>query len=188
MGPIHFGLHRASIHTPILNNIFFSPSCSDPAFRIWPINGLVELNDLYEDGVFASFSFLSTKYSLPCSHLFRFFQVWHFVKKLFPHFPNRPPECPLDHFLTLSAGQKHLISVIYNLISALNEDPTVSLRESWEHDLGISITDDQWGDILNLVHSSSICVRHGLLQCKVLYRAHLTNAKLAKKIPDMSDA
>ncbi len=184
----HFGLHRASIHTPILNNHFFSPSYSDPAFRIWPINGLVELNDLYEDGVFASFSFLSTKYSLPSSHLFRFFQVRHFVKKLFPHFPNRPPECPLDHFLTLSAGQKHLISVIYNLISALNEDPTVSLRESWEHDLGISITDDQWGDILNLVHSSSICARHGLLQCKVLYRAHLTNAKLAKKFPDRSDA
>ncbi len=138
--------------------------------------------------MFASFSFLSTKYSLFSSHLFSFFQVRHFFKKLFPLFPNRPPECPLDHFLTLSAGQKHLISVMYNLISALNEDPTVSLRESWEHDLGISITDDQWGDILNLVHSSSICARHGLLQCKVLYRAHLTNVKLAKNVPDMSDA
>ncbi len=75
-----------------------------------------------------------------------FFQgnVRHFVKKLSPHFPNCPPECPLDRFLTLRAGQKHLISVIYiYLISALNEDPTVSLRESWEHELGISVTDDQ---------------------------------------------
>ncbi len=97
----------------------------------------------FKSGVFASFSIVSTnvKYSLPS-----FFQgnVRHFVKKLSPHFPNRPPECPLDRFLTLRAGQKHLISVIYiYLISALNEDPTVSLRESWEHELGISVTDDQ---------------------------------------------
>ncbi len=128
--------------------------------------------------MFASFLFVSTKYSLPSNHLFRFFQVRHFVKKLFPHFPNCPPECPLDHFLTLSAGQKHLISVIYTLISALND---CFSRESWEHELGISVTDDQWGDISNLVHSSSICARHGIVQCKVLYRAHLTNSKLAKK-------
>lgn len=153
----HFGLHRASIHTSILNNHLFSPSCSDPAFHIWAVNGLVELNDLYEDGVFASFSILSTKYSLPSSHLFRFFQVRDFVKKLFPHFPNRPPECHLDHFLTLGAGQKHLISVIYNLISALNVDPTVSLRESWDHDLGIFITDEQWGDILNGSYLFHMC-------------------------------
>jgi hypothetical protein len=90
----HVGLHRTSIHTPILNNHLFSPSCSDPAFRIWSVNGLVELNDLYEDGVFASFPSLSAKYNLPNSHLFRFFQIRHFVQKLFPHFPNRP----LSHF------------------------------------------------------------------------------------------
>lgn len=67
----HFGLHRASIYTSILNSHLFTPSCSDPAFRIWSINGLVTLNDLYVDGVFTSFSFLSTKYNLPSSHLFR---------------------------------------------------------------------------------------------------------------------
>lgn len=39
-----------------------------------------------------------------------------------------------------------------------------------------------------MVHTSSICARHGLLQCKVLYRAHLTNAKLAKNFPKRSDA
>jgi len=93
----------------------------------------------------ASFLSFSAKHNLPNSHLFHFFQIRHFVQKLFPHFPNRTPECPLYHFLTLGAGQKHLISVIYNLISTLNIDPTVSLRELWENDLGVSITNGQYG-------------------------------------------
>lgn len=64
----------------------------------------------------------------------------------------------------------------------------VPLKELWERDLGSNISDDQWSDVLNLVHTSSICARHGLLQCKVLHRAHFTNAKLAQMFPDRSDA
>ena len=64
----------------------------------------------------------------------------------------------------------------------------VSLRELWESDLDGNISDDQWSGILNLVHTSSFCARHGLLQCKVLHRAHFTNAKLAKIFPGRSDA
>lgn len=44
----------------------------------------------------------------------------------------------------------------------------------WEEELGTAIT---------LVHSSSICVRHGLLQFKVLHRPHLSASKLAKLFP-----
>uniref|UniRef100_A0A667XM65 AIG1-type G domain-containing protein n=1 Tax=Myripristis murdjan TaxID=586833 RepID=A0A667XM65_9TELE len=39
-----------------------------------------------------------------------------------------------------------------------------------------------------LVHSSSICTRHGLLQCKVIHKVHFTNARLAKIFPNQSDA
>ena len=39
----HHGLHRASIQAPILNNHSFSPSCSDPTFRMWAANGLVTI-------------------------------------------------------------------------------------------------------------------------------------------------
>lgn len=68
------------------------------------------------------FLFLSTKYNLPNSHLFCFFQVRHF-KNLFPHFPNRPPEHHLDYY-GLDTGQKHLLLAICILISTLNVNPT----------------------------------------------------------------
>ena len=182
------GLHRASIHTPILNNHLFSPSCTDSAFRVWSNSGLVTFDDLYEDGIFSSFASLSVKFNLPNSHLFRFFQIRHLIQKQFPHFPNRPPESAIDIFLTLDPNQKRLISVLYDQIGSLSPDPMVPLKELWEGDLNSNISDNQWSDILDLVHTSSICARHGLLQCKVLHRAHFTNAKLAKIFPDRSDA
>ncbi len=53
--------------------------------------------------------------------------------------------------------------------------------------MGIDIPEDQWKNILFLIHSSSICARHALIQCKVLHRAYFTNAKLAKIFPNRSD-
>lgn len=182
------GLHRASIQAPILNNHLFFPSCSDPTFQMWAANGLVTINNLYKDGVFSDFSSLSAKYHLPNSHLFRFFQIRHFAQKQFPHFPNRPPESGIDQFLTLDCDQKRLVSTIYGKLASLDLASTTSVKESWEGELGVDISDIKWRDILHLVQTSSICARHSLMQCKVLHRAHFTNAKLARIFPLRGDA
>lgn len=52
----------------------------------------------------------------------------------------------------------------------------------------MAITDEQWGHAQAMVHSSSICARHGLIQCKILHRVHYTNAKLSKIYPNVKDA
>lgn len=47
-------------------------------------------------------------------------------------------------------------------------NPSIShIREQWEHDLGIPLSDEEWDMTLSRVHSSSICSRHALivLQC-----------------------
>uniref|UniRef100_A0A671TVY8 Reverse transcriptase domain-containing protein n=1 Tax=Sparus aurata TaxID=8175 RepID=A0A671TVY8_SPAAU len=182
------GLHRASVLAPVSKNYAFLPSCSDPTFCMWSNKGLRTLNDLYDEGVFMSFAALSEKYSFPNSHFFRYLQMRHFIQKQFPHFPNRPPEAEIDQFLSLNLQQKRLISVIHNKIALLSPAPTASPKNAWEKDLGVDITVVQWKDILKLIHSSSICARHGLLQWKVLHRAHFTNAKLAKIYSSHSDA
>ncbi len=112
----------------------------------------------------------------------------HFIQKLFPHFHNRTPESELDLILTLDPGQRQLISTIYGKITSLISSPVDSLKQTWEQDLGIDISEDQWKNILSLTHTSSICARHALIQCKVLHRVHFTNAKLAKIFPNRSDA
>lgn len=127
---------------------------------------------------------LSAKCNLPNSHLFRFFQIRHFVQKQSPHIPHRPPEAEIDQFITLSPNQKRVVSVIFNRISSLNPSITASFKTSWEQDIGVVMSKESWDKILHLVHSASICARHGLLQCKILFKAHYTNAILAKIFPD----
>ncbi len=184
----HTGLHRSSILSPIFKHHCFAPSIMDEAFRIWFDKGIKTIDDLYESGIFSSFNNLSKRFDLPNSHLFRFFQVRHFVQKLFPHFPNRPPESPLDDFLKLEPHSKHCISVIYNLIHNINSGSANSTRGVWEESLGFELPDEHWERILELTHTSSICARHGLIQCKILHRVYYTNARLAKIYPSVSDA
>ena len=76
--------------------------------------------------------------------------------------------------------------MIYNAIDSLNPDQTTRLKQTWEEELGAPISDNQWDQILKLVHTSSICARHSLLQCKVLFRVNYTNVRLAKIYPDTS--
>ncbi len=44
---------------------------------------------------------------------------------------------------------------------------------------------DQWDDAQKLVHSSSICARHGLIKFKILHRLHLSKEKLSKMFPSV---
>src|SRR4029434_5363931 len=54
----------------------------------------------------------------------------------------------------------------------------------WEEELQLVISDNMWQEAIERVHKSSLCVRHGLLQFKVLHRLHLCRSKLAKMYPD----
>ena len=182
------GLQGSSILSPLLRNHAFTPSTMDPVFKIWKNKGIISIKDLYTDNIFSSFAELSSKFNLPGSHLFRFFQTRDFVKKNFPHFPNRPPETLMEALLTVNPKQRKCISVLYNLLRPITLEPLNLTRAAWESDLSIALTDKQWSSALSLVHTSSICARHGLLQCKILHRIHYTNAKLARIYPAVNDA
>lgn len=164
------GLHASSGLAPISRNHLFLPSCSDLVFQTWLNKGLLTMYDLCDKDVFYSFADLSAKFNLPKTHLFQFLQIRHFVQNKFPQFPNRPPGSMIDSFLTLNTRLKRLTSTIYDQIFKLNSTSLDSLRATWEQDLGITMSDEQWGLILDLVHTSSICARHSLLQCKILHR------------------
>ena len=152
-----FGLHTASSLAPIHKNHHFLPSCSDPVFQVWSNKGLRSIKDLYVNGIFSSFAELSAKFNLPNTHLFRYFQIRNFVRNKYPQFPNRPPVTMIDSILSLDTGQKKLISIMYDGIFKLVPTRLDSLRAVWDQDLGINMSDEQWEQILDLVHTSSMC-------------------------------
>lgn len=183
-----FGLLGPFTLTSIYRNCAFEPSRTDSAFRVWHNNGIKSVNDLYTDKTFSSFTQLLTEYNLPQHHLFRFFQVRDYVKKLFPHFPNRPPETLVDTLLNTDPIAKGCISFLYRSIWAASSTSLTAVQNAWEESLNIKLTEQQWQSALSLVNLSSNCARHRLIQCKVLFRTHYTNARLTKIDPSVSDS
>lgn len=181
----HFNLSTMSVHSPIANNHSFVPSISDLAFKMWKTKGITTISDLFLQGSFGSFSQLSDRFDLPKSQFYRYLQIRHFVQKNFPSFPNRPLDNTIDKLLSLSPKQRGLISVIYHNICSISPQSLQGIRELWENDLGTVMRDDQWEAALRLVHTSSPCARHSLMQLKVILRIHWTAAKLAKVFPNV---
>lgn len=181
-----FGLHAPSIRSPICHNHIFSPSCSDRPLDL----GLEKAFILFYYSLLKIF-FPALQTWQPSSafltHICSASFILTLCKISFPHFPNRPPETITDQLLSLSTGQKGLITSVYNRVHTLSQNRLTSLRAAWDRDLGTSLSDECCERILNHVHTSSICAKHGLLQCKILHRVHLTKARLARIYPYRTD-
>ena len=89
----------------------------------------------------------------------------------------------VEHILSLSPLRKGLISVLYNCISNISPHSLQDVRRNWESDLGENFTDDHWKAVFDLIHASSPCARHSVIQLKIVLRAHLTKSRLVKIFP-----
>lgn len=181
----HFNLQVPSIFSPLTSNPLFPPSLIDGAWSVWSGLGIRTIKDLYIDGSFASFQQLSKKYSLPTPHFFRYLQIRSLVRSLFPNFPNIPPTNPTDSLFMPLPNVRGMISYIYNKMYALRPVSLNLTKSQWEEDLGENISDEVWDSALHRVHSSSICARHGVIQCKIVHRIHWTRVKLSQFFPDV---
>ena len=185
----HFGWHPGLVRAPLVANHAFPPSRSDALYQIWHNRGIHSFKDLYIDGVFPTFEQLRNKFNLPQTHFFRFLQIRNFLTQTTSTFPNIPPGSPMESIFLADPSIKGGISTIYDSLSYLDNNASlVHLKTAWENDLGIQITDEQWTASQKIVHSSSVCARHGLLQFKVLHRLHLSKEKLNRMYPNVNPA
>lgn len=168
-----------SIFSPIWKNHNFSPTSLDASFLTWYEKGIRSLYNLFSEGRFISFPDWAVTYDLPKSNFFRYLQIKKFVQKCFSSFPDLPDN-KLDNLLSKSMMGKKLISTLYNFICEINPSSLENIKKNWESDLDQVINNDTWEAALRQIHVSSICARHGLIQLKIVLRAHLTNARLAK--------
>ena len=52
-----------------------------------------------------------------------------------------------------------------------------------EKDLGVDLSEDMWQYSLERIHTSSLCIHHGLIQSKLLHHLHYSRDKLSKLFP-----
>lgn len=173
-----FNLTNTSIFAPICHNHAFRPSQSDSVFLSWRGKGLVTLKDLYIDNVFASFDQLKRKFDLQSSHFFRYLQIRNYARANISNFEtyNQPDE--VYSLVTKKPETKKLVSMFVNVFAAQTAPSTQYLRESWEKDIGTTISEDAWRKCLHSIYTCSVNSRHQLIQYKVIHRLHYSRVKL----------
>lgn len=180
-----FSLRGLSQAGPIAKNHMFVPSVMDGAFDTWSRAGIVSLSDLYVDGVFASFEQLVQNYDIPRLHFYKYLQLRNFVASNTDVYPSCPPTSLLDAVLNCKSDRKQTISIIYELLNTHDLIPLDLLKNKWETDLDESISDDTWHKVIQRIFSSSICLRHAVVQFKIVHRLHWSKVRLSKINPDM---
>ena len=178
----HFHFSQAITLLPLANNHLFPPSQIDAAFQVWHRNGLVFFGDLFVEATFASFNMLQKDHNLPNNHFFRYLQVRSFARKHFP-FPSLSPKNATDIILDLDPMLKKRVSKIYKTVLGISPPQWDKARLAWEEDLGVALSDETWQCSLKRIHTTSLCLKHGLIQFKIVHRLHYSPEKLAKIYP-----
>lgn len=176
----HFDFKQLLICSPIISNPLFQPALNDSGFKLWFNKGIVQISDLFVEGSFLSFERLTKDFDIPKTHFFRYLQIRSFVAKHFITYPGLPPACPLEDCLRSGTIVRGQISRTYALLHHIKPESLSNLKKSWESDLNLQISEDLWDLSISRIHSTSICIRHCLIQLKVFHRSYLTKAKLAK--------
>uniref|UniRef100_A0A672IAP0 Reverse transcriptase domain-containing protein n=1 Tax=Salarias fasciatus TaxID=181472 RepID=A0A672IAP0_SALFA len=170
-----FNLNDISVLAPIAHNHMFVPSIMDDCFTAWDANGLRTLKDMFVEGLFASFQQLKTAFRIHDSQFFRYLQLRSFMSTSFNYFPSCPPDSLLETILVMNTFSK-----VYNVINSHNVQPMAQTRRKWEEELETAISEDEWQSAINNIYSSSICLRHRVIQFKILHRLHWSKVRLAK--------
>ena len=181
-----FNLPEISSYTPLYRNHAFPPSLSDNTFLFWRDKGIATIGDLYLNKTFATFAQLKGKYTLSDTHFFRYLQIRDFTRKNIPYFQSLPAPIELYTLLTRPPDSKKLTSRFVDLFTSLNPTSSQHLKEAWEKDLALSISDNDWESYLGDIHKCSINSRHQLIQFKVVHRLHYSCTKLHSFYPSVS--
>lgn len=180
-----FSLFEMSKNAPLVGNNMFAPSINDNAFKVWSERGLRTIQDLYVGGTFGSFEHFKTHFDIPNSHFYRYLQLRSFVSTHTPSFPSLQTDSLLDKLIKIPPHFKETIGSVYSILKTSNLEPLTSLKNKWEEELGTNISDLEWQSTLKNIHSSSICLRHSVIQFKIIHRLHWSKTRLAKIMPDI---
>jgi len=181
----YLNIKSLSLLIPIANNPSFPPSRLDSTFNQWKELGICTVKDLYFDGALASFTQIQQKYNLPKNNFFRFLQIRNYLRTHNVPLDEVPPSIS-DDCLIQFRGNKNQFSLIYGKLQAATSPSTNLIREEWEREMGIGISEEIWQNGLEDIDKQSVNTRLCLIQFKVLHRLHFSKKKLHRIFPNVS--
>lgn len=148
-------------------------------WKIWRENGVVTLGDLYCHGSLKSFGDLVRQFNIPTSHFFRYLQLRHMLVGIFRSGAAVPQNAEFLDKIIKSYGKGHEAAVYYSMmIQTLGNGPISALQKTWERDLNLTFSDEEWNRICRSVKVVSRDARVRLIQFKIIHRFYWTPSRL----------
>lgn len=168
----------------------FAPSHSDTRFQRWSErHRLKNLYQLHKEGIFKSFNQLREEFTLPNTDYFRYLQLRSFLTK-HKDWNKLVTPTPIENFLIrLQAGNcdKKIISNAYQIFLDLDTNNTLRMKERWETEMNLAISEDAWEEICTEAHLVTNSNMWREFKWKVITRFFRTPEIISKMGPPHSD-
>lgn len=92
-----------------------------------------------------------------------------------------------ETMLSFIPHHRGTISKLYDVILCFGNHSNVKFKHAWEGELGIQIHDESWELAIGRIRSTTSCAHLGLIQFKVVYRAHFSKSRLSELYSEVDD-
>uniref|UniRef100_A0A3B3I5T5 Reverse transcriptase domain-containing protein n=1 Tax=Oryzias latipes TaxID=8090 RepID=A0A3B3I5T5_ORYLA len=128
----------------------------DNTFKKWRVRGLTAICTLTEGNIFKTFEKLKEEFELENTDLFRYFQLRNFYSEEVKRSITQEGS---DVIEMVSGAYKKLpskmVSKMYKCLLKCNGFDSLYLKQKWELELQINLSEDDWYSICQLQHNST---------------------------------
>nr|AAD02930.1 reverse transcriptase [Oryzias latipes] len=125
----------------------FTPNKYDGRFKLWIAKGLTDFNSFVHKGAFQTFDTLKKKHGLISDDFFRYLQVRHYFNQKIKISTDDPKFLKTFKTLIKAICPTKIISKLYNSILSHKGENTYYVKERWEREGRLTITEEDWEQI-----------------------------------------
>nr|XP_014351295.1 PREDICTED: uncharacterized protein LOC106705811 [Latimeria chalumnae] len=148
-------------------------------WKKWANKGLYRIADLYEKGVFKSFTQLSQQFRLERQEFWKFLQIRHCILSLPQITTHEPPaKSELVNYLELMGHFPHLVSSLYQYLMKWTWPQKVGRRVCWQNVIGGQLTDQDWEELVREMSRPMRDAHLKLMQYKIVNNLYWTPSRM----------
>lgn len=162
------------------------PPLIGEALTKWKEYGILQFQNLFEEGSLKSFADLRSEFDIPNQDFYKYLQLRHYITTLEKAGQMSFTLSTIEEIIVNSTKLKGKISVIYGALLDHNSSSLISLRTVWQKDLEQDLDDELWDNMCNNVFVSLSCNKIIEQNYKFMHRMYLTPVRLSKMYPNVS--
>ncbi|XP_072114005.1 3-hydroxy-3-methylglutaryl-CoA reductase a isoform X1 [Mobula birostris] len=135
----------------------FLPNRGDKRFELWIKKGLTTYLSFIDKRVLQSFQILQDKHGLEHNDYFRYLRVRNYVNQSCRYIDLSTVELEFFKILNLACSSipSKSVSQLYNALSHAKNVNTLYIKEKWEKEAGLVLSEEAWGKICSFQWSST---------------------------------